>query len=272
MEVSQADVARFEKDGAIVLRNVFSKEWVEKVRAGIQINLEKPSQYSEKLALKEGQGSYFNDYCNWQIIKQFKDFAFNSPAAEIAATLMQSKYAVFYHEHVLNKEPGTEKETPWHQDQAYYPVDGGKVVSIWMPIDPVSEESSVKFVKGSHRWGKWFHPKKFATETNYPLERDVTDSKTFHDVPVADIESGKFELLKWSCEPGDCVVFHGMTIHGAKGNHSTSLERRVLSTRWVGEGTTIARRPWKVSPPILGGLGYGDLMVSDTFPLAWGSL
>ena len=65
-----------------------------------------------------------------------------------------------------------------------------------MPIDPVSEESSVKFVKGSHRWGKWFHPKKFATETNYPLERDVTDSKTFHDVPVADIESGKFEVTK----------------------------------------------------------------------------
>ena len=24
--------------------------------------------------------------------------------------------------------PGTEKETPWHHDQAYYPVDGFKMV------------------------------------------------------------------------------------------------------------------------------------------------
>ena len=55
------------------------------------------------------KGSYFNDYCNWQTIRQFEDFAFNSPAAEIAASVMKSKYAVFYHEHVLNKEPGTHK-------------------------------------------------------------------------------------------------------------------------------------------------------------------
>ena len=98
------------------------------------------------------------------------------------------------------------------------------------------------------------------------------------------------QLLSWACEPGDCVVFHGMMLHGAKGNNSSSLHRRVLSTRlkdswiiikeynaysnirWVGEGTTIAKRPWTVSPPILGGLNYGDLMVSETFPLVWGSI
>ena len=52
------------------------------------------------------QGHYFNDYCNWRDIQQFKDFVFNSPAAEIAGRFMESKYSVFYHEHVLNKEPG----------------------------------------------------------------------------------------------------------------------------------------------------------------------
>jgi hypothetical protein len=49
-------------------------------------------------------------------------------AAELAARMMESPYAVFYHEHVLDKEPGTEKATPWHQDQPYYPVDGDKLV------------------------------------------------------------------------------------------------------------------------------------------------
>ena len=155
------------------------------------------------------QGHYFNDYCNWQHIHQFKDFVFNSPAAELAARFMESSYSVFYHEHVLNKEPGriiitkvsplrpvpgTEKETPWHHDQAYYPIDGARMLSIWMPVDPVSLDCSVKFVRGSHRWGKWFHPRKFASEMNYPVEREeATDGKTFHDVPVQDIESGKYE-------------------------------------------------------------------------------
>ena len=124
---------------------------------------------------------------------------------------MKSDYSVFYHEHVLNKEPGkhifhnktvrlticigTEKETPWHQDQAYYPVDGFKVLSIWMPVDPVSEESAVKFVKGSHKWGKWFHPRKFATENNYPVENEDLNGKTFHNVPVKEIENGEFEVI-----------------------------------------------------------------------------
>ena len=68
------------------------------------------------------------------------------------------------------------------------------MVSIWMPVDPVSLESSVKFVAGSHRWGKWFHPRKFASELNYPVEREEeADGKTFHDVPVQDIENGKYE-------------------------------------------------------------------------------
>ena len=63
-----------------------------------------------------------------------------------------------------------------------------------MPVDPVSLESSVKFVRGSHRWGKWFHPRKFASETNYPVESEQFEGKTFHDVPVKDIESGKYEV------------------------------------------------------------------------------
>lgn len=39
----------------------------------------------------------------------------------------------FYHEHVLIKEPGANKKTPWHVDQTYYPIDGDKVFII-LPV------------------------------------------------------------------------------------------------------------------------------------------
>ena len=63
--------------------------------------------------------------------------------------------SIFYHEHVLTKEAGTSKATPWHHDQSYYPVDGNQIVSLWIPVDFVGMESAIRFVKGSHSWNKY---------------------------------------------------------------------------------------------------------------------
>lgn len=41
-----------------------------------------------------------------------------------------------------------------------------------MPLDPVSFETAIQFVKGSHNWGKWFYPRKFATSKNYQINAD----------------------------------------------------------------------------------------------------
>ena len=53
---------------------------------------------------------------------------------------------------------------------------------------------------------------------------------------------GKWPIISWPCEPGDCVVFHGKTLHGSDGNESENVWRRVLSTRWFGEDAKIASR------------------------------
>ena len=61
----------------------------------------------------------------------------------------------------------------------------------------------------------------------------------FEDVPIEEIESGKYGTpLAWEAKPGDAVAFHGRTIHGAPGNSCMNRDRRVLSLRWVGEVRT----------------------------------
>jgi ectoine hydroxylase-related dioxygenase (phytanoyl-CoA dioxygenase family) len=64
-----------------------------------------------------------------------------SAAAEVAARLMGSERVQMFHDHVLVKEPGTSKPTPWHQDGPYYFVEGTQTVSFWSPLDPVKEAS-----------------------------------------------------------------------------------------------------------------------------------
>lgn len=79
-----------------------------------------------------------------------------------------------------------------------------KVCSLWMPVDPVPRDACVQFVAGSHLWPRWFIPRKFATEHNYPLKdaREAEDSgeRQYYDVPVEEIEAGKWPILQWECK------------------------------------------------------------------------
>jgi len=108
----------------------------------------------KNLKIKKCVGAvFFNDYCNWMNIDEFKEVIFNSCLGEIAAKLIGAKKVNFYHEHVLVKEPGTSRNTPWHHDQPYYPIDGFQSVSFWIPLDPIiKEENSVRYIAGSHKY------------------------------------------------------------------------------------------------------------------------
>ncbi|XP_055343916.1 uncharacterized protein LOC129592005 [Paramacrobiotus metropolitanus] len=260
-KVTAEDILTFEQDGAVCLRNVFSPEWVRKVESGIAKNLKHPSGYSEFLKDSStspiviyNEGIYFNDYFNWKNIPEFQDYVYHSPAADVVQQLLKTATVTFYHEHVLIKEQGAAKETPWHHDQSYYPFDGEQACSIWMPVDPVALPTTLQFIRGSHKWG-WFYPRKFATTLNYSLTSTVLDHE-YRDVPdIANIPES--EILQWTLQPGDCIVFHMKTLHGAKGN-MTANNRRILSTRWFGDDVRMAQRPWVPSPPVTGKLKVGD--------------
>ena len=83
------------------------------------------------------------------------------PALEESARVMGASKVNFFYDQLLVKEPGTRERTPWHHDQPYYPIDGEQIVSLWLPLDPVDRATCVEYVKGSHRWGRWFQPKYF---------------------------------------------------------------------------------------------------------------
>jgi len=257
----------FFENGAVILKNVFSKDWTEKIKNGIEENLENPSPYSESLSDASGGGIYFNDYCNWRKIPDFVDLVHNSPAAAIAATLMGIDEPVFYHEHVLTKDAGTTKDTPWHHDQSYYPLDCDVNLSIWIPIDHVPISSGIRFVSGSHRWGRWFYPRKFATQKNYPLEfKDDFGGKIFEDIPADLDDNDKYKILCWDCSPGDAVIFHMRTLHAAAPNLHLDTKRRVVSLRWVSPQNTYTKRPWTVSPPpqLHPGITIGDSLQKNS--------
>lgn len=254
--ISQDQIADFQRDGAVVVRGVFA-DWVDVMAAGVAQNMAEPGEYASENAVSEGR--FFDDYCNWTRIAAFSDVVRHSPAAELAARAMQSRTARFFHDHVLVKEPGTPKPTPWHQDSPYYFVEGTQTVSLWIPLDPV-REASLRFIAGSHRWGKLVRPVSWADDSDF--YKSDTEWTAVPDPDDADV-------LEWAMEPGDAVLFDFRTAHGARGN-TGNMRRRALSLRWVGDDARYVERPGRTSPPFPGhGMQAGERLRNDWFPVIW---
>ena len=261
--VTEQDVSAFQKDGVVVLRRAFS-DWVEPLRAGVEALMADPSPLERSVQPADGSAPFFQDLCNWQRIIQFRSFVLESNAGEIAARLMRSRTARFFHDHVLVKRPGTSTVTPWHQDQPYYCVEGEQSASLWIPLDPVSRDVVMECISGSHRWGKDFRPMRFDGTRLY-------ENDDFEVMPDIEAARGQFDIAGWDLEPGDAIAFSFRTVHGAPANRSPRA-RRVFSARWVGDDAVYAKRAGRGSPPFPGlTMADGDPFDAPIFPVVYRS-
>ena len=237
-------VADYERDGAVVVRGALSAEQVTLATAGIEHVLAHPSPLALTASAADDPGRFVEDFRTWQQVPEIETLARDAGLARLAAALMGSATARFFHDHVLVKEAGTRQRTPWHQDLPYFNIDGSQNVSFWIPVDPVPRAGSLEFVAGSHL-GPWCTPRTFMDHV----------AKWFPDGALAelpDIEADRdaFPILAWDLQPGDLVAFHMLTIHGAAGFAGPG-RRRVLSLRYTGDDVVHAPREWRTSPPFL---------------------
>ena len=259
--IAAADIERFHADGAIVLRGVFT-DWVDTLREGVARNMAAPGPYERTVRPVDGSAAFFQDYCNWQRFAEFQAFVMQSCAGRLAAQLMCSRTARFFHEHVLVKPPGTSVVTPWHHDQPYYCVDGAQSVSFWTPLDPVGRDVVMECVAGSHRWGRGFRPTRFDGTALYAHD-------DFEQMPDIDAHRQDFDILGWDMQPGDAIAFSFRTVHGAPANKS-ARPRRVFSSRWVGDDAVFADRGGRTSPPFPElKLKSGEPLEAPEFPLVF---
>ncbi len=261
--ITEEQCEAYRRDGVVCLPGAFI-DWLEPLRAGVDRNMAEPGPLASEHRLDDGRGRFFEDYCNWQRIPEYRSFIRQSPAAAMAAALMDSQQVQIYHEHLLVKEPGTSKATPWHHDIPYYNVTGTQVVSFWIALDSVPQAVCPSFVVGSHRWGELFYPRFFDDGVDYPYQ-----GHGYKTVPDIDASPEAYDIRSWGLEAGDAIAFHFVTLHAAPGNEG-SARRRGLAVRFLGDDVRFTQRPGRTSPPYPDiGLGEGDPLREDWFPIVW---
>jgi ectoine hydroxylase-related dioxygenase (phytanoyl-CoA dioxygenase family) len=260
--IAQDLVDQFEKDGAVLLKRAFI-DWVDQLQDGLKRNLGQPSS-TARYHKGDGETPFFNDYCNWDRIPEYRSFVFDSPAAAVVAQLTGSSDVRFFHEHVVLKESGNTVATPWHHDQPYYCINGARTCSLWVALDHISRDIAVEYLAGSHKWGKMFKPMFFSGNP-------VNKNHAWDELPDIDAHRNDYRILGWETEPGDAIAFNFRTVHGAPANFSSG-RRAAIAFRWLGDDVTYADRGGNSSPPFPGvTLKEGDKMNAPEFPLVWPS-
>ncbi|MDW3224212.1 MAG: phytanoyl-CoA dioxygenase family protein [Paracoccaceae bacterium] len=191
----------------------------------------------------------------------FERFVLASPAAELAGRLMRARSIRYFTDQLIVKEAGTRKETPWHQDMPYWPVEGRQMCSIWVPVDAVPRSAGMTFAAGSHRW-QAYSPRDFTTGAEFgPRYMPV----------MQDPESVGATIIGFEMQPGDCLVFHAMTAHAAPCN-ATAWRRRAFSVRCAGEDVRHRCRPAATQERTVGRPeNDGQLLEPGEFPVIWNS-
>ena len=210
------------------------------------------------------KGSFMIDTGISARLRDFKRFILNGPGPEIAASLLGGEHINFFGDQIFVKEPGTRERTAFHQDATYFEIDGDQCCVLWIPVDPVTlETGTMQYVRGSHRSGKLYQPNVFVAQTPLPGAQGE---------PLPDIEGHMqdYDIVHFDVEPGDVIVHHYRTLHGAGGNLSRYQVRRAASLRYCGDDIRFTTRPWALRQlHHTTRLNEGDPLSGPDFPVVW---
>ncbi|CAF0761212.1 unnamed protein product [Rotaria sp. Silwood1] len=265
--ITKSLVNEYKQNGAVCIRQLLNNNEIDLLRQGIDENLTHPSPRFKIASRSDDTGRFVEDFCTWENNSYYKQFIYESPCAAVAGLLMESSVSRLYHDHLLVKEAITKQITPWHQDQPYYNIEGNQTCSFWIPVDPVSRYSTLEFIAGSHREGRWFMPRTFMSS-----EAKWFPEGTLEEMPDIEANRDAFPIIGWPVEPGDVIAFHMLTLHGARGTIGNEGRRRVFSVRFLGDDVKHSPRTWVTSPDfsdITQEIKPGAPMDHPRFPIIW---
>lgn len=268
--VAEEDIEAYRRDGAMVLRGVLDKAWLDRLAAAIERDIAKPGPYFHGYVPEDGQGSFHGNLRIWENDPDFQALCFDSGLPAIARRLFGSAKVNLLYDQLFVKEPGTVNRTRWHNDQPYWPVSGSQVASFWFSPDPVTAETgALEFVRGSHKWDRWFQPESFGKGASNELS-GYERNPDYEIMPDIEANRSAYEIVSWDLEPGDLYVFQGLTLHGAGGNQRGDLRRRGYTVRYTGDDAVYDARTGTSVPLRDPTKRTGDPMDSATYPVIIG--
>lgn len=269
-QVSQSEIETFQRDGVVALRQKFSREWTDLLRETIDESRNLPSPHLVRHTKDPNAPGYYEDFWSWSMFPGFERFVRESPTAVHASQLLDANRVNLVMDNWFMREAGSKSRPPFHQDLSYFDFAGTMCV-LWLPLEPVTIENGISFVRGSHLWGKHFMRVRFRDGHQADTDDTVVVNGITYELPP-DINGNPddFDLITYDLDIGDCIYFDMRTLHGGLSDViPTETIRRYTLRMTKEDGVLRYRGDWaKGEREMFEAAGYkeGDAIAGDFFP------
>ena len=226
-------IAAYNHDGVVCLRGAVSRDWLDVIEQGIDDALNGASADLDIVKIDGDKGRFSFSSHAWREVEPFRRFIFDSPIADTCWPILQSKTLTLFYDFLLIKEARSDSAaTPWHQDHAYYPLRGTKVINAWTALDEIPRDTALRFWQGSH------NPAILHRATNFADPAKDYKHVRLERPPLPDIDGDPDAvILSTALNPGDMLIWNAHTFHSAPGNR-LDHRRAAFSINWAGDDIT----------------------------------
>ncbi len=215
--LNASHISFYQENGYVVVENIISKEEVSFYKdiyddfLSGKINVGK-NRSDLGAALGDNKTVENITQIMWPsaFFPQLLEMAYHRRALAISKELMGDDLEMDF-DMLINKAPGTNTVTPWHQDEAYWVnMPDKRATSCWLALDDATiANGCMWFVPGSNHHE--VRPHRHAAKEGGALVCDVAEG-----------EGTAVEL-----KAGSCTFHHGRTLHYSGGN-TTKNQRRAF--------------------------------------------
>lgn len=222
----------YDRDGVVrvagALDSADIRDLSQRIRAIIE-RYEITTKVSENMVVVKYDGGAYVEFLS-RDDPAFMQLLFASHLPRLAAKIMRVRQVTFWRDEVHYKESGSAtNKTPWHHGMGSFPFKGQQVLTVWVPLTPITnEDSPLQSIIGSHR--------QTAVRYRPPTRVPEADIPGYVEVPDFDaqIARGELDVATWTSAPGDAVFFHPFSVHGAPPN-TGGHPRMAYVSRWLGD-------------------------------------
>ena len=226
VQLTDRDIAAFERDGFVVVENVLDAATIEAARHRFPLLFRgefETGLMPDEWNWRDGRDApdLTRQICNgWKSDRVIAAVVLRPDIGRACATLRGWPGARINQDNVIWKPPGA-RPLGFHQDDSYQTwIDPPELMTFWITLDDTrADQGTIEYVRGSHEW---------------PLSPPIGQ---FHgpDDPLADLRTAAanagaaIDLVAIEVPAGSAVIHHGRTWHGSRANRGTAPRRSLVA-------------------------------------------